>query len=214
MPEGGFQTGLRPVGSGARKIRLSPRKEHETVEKIRQEKILNVPNALTILRFVLLPFFVWQFFRGHTTTAFIIYIVVQLTDMLDGLIARKCNLVTNFGKLMDPLADKLMLLTVLICFGIDGRVPWWIIALVLVKEAALVVGGAVALHRGIVVHAKHIGKVATVVFALSIVLNFMSMSPLDRYVLYAAVALTLSALVFYAADMLGPLREAKKPRAK
>ena len=115
---------------------------------------------------------------------------------------------------MDPLADKLMLLTVLICFGIDGRVPWWIIALVLVKEAALVVGGAVALHRGIVVHAKHIGKVATVVFALSIVLNFMSMSPLDRYVLYAAVALTLSALVFYAADMLGPLREAKKPRAK
>ena len=184
------------------------------MEKIRQEKILNVPNALTILRFVLMPFFVWQFFKGNTTTAFVIYVIVQLTDMLDGFIARRCHLVTNFGKLMDPLADKLMLLTVLICFGVDGRVSWWIIALVLVKEASLVVGGAVALHRGIVVHAKHIGKGATVVFALAIVSSFLSWNPVDVWLMYAAVALTLSALVFYAVDMLGPLRAAKRPKAK
>ena len=76
------------------------------MEKIRQDKILNVPNALTMLRFALMPFFVWQFFSGHMTAALGIYVTVQLTDMLDGLIARRFHLVTNFGKLMDPLADE------------------------------------------------------------------------------------------------------------
>ena len=182
------------------------------MQKIRQDKILNVPNALTMLRFALMPFFVWQFFSGHMAAALGIYVTVQLTDMLDGLIARRFHLVTNFGKLMDPLADKLMLLTVLVCFGIDGRVPWWIIALVVFKEALLVAGGAVALHRGIVVHAKHIGKVATVAFALAIVLSFLSAQPWDRIAMGLAVVLSLGALVFYTADMLGPLRAAKRPR--
>ena len=144
------------------------------MEKIRQDKILNVPNALTMLRFALMPFFVWQFFSGHMAAALGIYVTVQLTDMLDGLIARRFHLVTNF------------------------------------EEALLVAGGAVALHRGIVVHAKHIGKVATVAFALAIVLSFLSAQPWDRIAMGLAVVLTLGALVFYTADMLGPLRAAKR----
>ena len=172
------------------------------MEKIRQEKNLNVPNMLTILRFLLLPVFVWKYLDGSVTAALVVYVVVQLSDLLDGYIARRWNLITEFGKLMDPLADKFMLLAVLICFGIKEQIPWWVIGLVLGKEALMIVGGIFALRRKIVVAALRIGKIATGVFALAVVGMLINnqtdaLGIVPTALLYLAVAITFWALVVY-----------------
>ncbi len=172
------------------------------MEKIRREKNWNIPNALTILRLVLLPVYVWRYLAGDMIGALVVYLVVQVSDLLDGYIARHWNQVTDFGKLMDPLADKLMLLTVLICFGVRGKLEWWVIALVLGKEALMIVGGVYALRKKIVVAALKIGKVATGLFALAVVGILINneygiLGVLPQVLLYAAVAVTLGALGVY-----------------
>ena len=171
------------------------------MEKIRQEKNVNLPNALTMLRVVLLPLYAWFYLREDRIAALTVFAVAQLSDLLDGYLARRWHQITQFGKLMDPLADKLTLLTALLCFGFKGQLPWWAIGVVLGKEALMVVGGIWALRRKIVVAALPIGKVATALFALAIVCTLLAWHPADLWVLYAAVLTTLAALGVYAANM-------------
>ena len=90
----------------------------------------------------------------------------MLTDALDGFVARRFNQITALGKLLDPIADKLSLLTLLGLFVADGQIPRWLLTIVLIKEAILIAGGAAALKKGIVVYAMPIGKVTTVTFIL------------------------------------------------
>jgi cardiolipin synthase len=177
------------------------------MERIKRENNLNVPNALTALRILLVPFFVWQYLRGNLITALIIFLVVQQTDLLDGMIARRFNLVTSFGKLMDPLADKLLLLSVLTCFTITGKLPLWVLIVMLSKELLLIAGSAYALKKKVVVQSQFLGKAATVLFAGMVVATLLSLSPLDTILLYAGMASSLAALVFYAVDMLRKKRE-------
>lgn len=170
------------------------------MEKIKQENNLTLPNLLTALRLVLIPFFVWKYLSGRQVAALVIFLIVQLTDLLDGMIARRFGQVTNLGKLLDPLADKLLLLSVLTCFVIDHKMPLWVFIVILTKELVMMVGSVYALRKKIVVQAKMLGKVATVLFAAMVVCMLLSWSPVDAILMYVALAVSLAALVFYAVD--------------
>ena len=103
---------------------------------------MNIPNVLTIIRFLLIPGFVYYYFspsEDGVRIAIIIFIIAGLTDILDGFIARKYNLITKLGIVLDPLADKLMLLTVLISITLKNRFAW-IIIVVAVKESLMILG--------------------------------------------------------------------------
>ena len=129
----------------------------------------------------------------------------MLTDALDGIIARKFNQITALGKLLDPLADKLSLVTLLGLFVSDGQIPLWVLAIILVKEVTMVIGGGVALKRGVVVYALPIGKVTTVVFVLSIIARFLALTQIADTLLWISVALSMVALIWYAVDLMKKL---------
>lgn len=172
------------------------------MEEIKRDRIVNIPNTLTVVRIALLPAVVWRFLKGDKYGALGFYLLAMLTDAADGILARRLHQVTAVGKLLDPLADKLSLLTLLWLFVAAGEIPLWVILFVLAREAAMIVGSAVALHRGVVVYALPIGKVTTVCFVLSIVARFMELMRIADVLLYASVALSAVALVWYAVVLL------------
>ena len=175
------------------------------MEHIKQDQIINIPNTLTVIRILLLPVVVWRFVVGDAKGALIAYLAAMLTDALDGISARKFNQITALGKLLDPLADKLSLVTLLGLFVSDGQIPLWVLAIILLKEAAMVIGGGVAQKRGIVVYALPIGRVTTVVFVLSIVARFLSWTQIADTLLWISVALSMVALIWYAVDLMKKL---------
>ena len=190
--------------------------------KTKQQNIWNLPNALTILRLCLVPVYGVVFFLGHKYPALIIFLTASLTDMLDGIIARRCNLVTDFGKLMDPLADKIMVLAAMLSMtvgnppAISPVIPWPAVAVVLVKEGVMVWGGLALYRHGIVTFSSLIGKTAHTFFIAGLIASYFhdeikaalpgwSITP-DLLLVWAAVVLTLCAMVYYI--MLG-LRRAR-----
>ena len=177
------------------------------MEQIRREKILNIPNILTMVRIGLLPAVVWRFRRGDSMGALAFYLVAMLTDAFDGIIARRFNQITSFGKLLDPIADKLSLITLLWLFVADGQIPSWVLGIMLAKEAALIAGGIVALRHGIVSYALPIGKVTTVSFILSMVARFLALKAAADMLLMLSVVLSLAALIWYALVMTRRLSE-------
>ena len=177
-------------------------KGESNVESIRKENPFNVPNLLTVLRMAMLPAVVWRYRLGDARGALAVYLLAMLTDAADGFIARRFHQITALGKLLDPLADKLSLLTLLGLFVADGQIPLWVMAVVLGKEAILIAGGVAALREGIVVYALPIGKVTTVSFILSMITRFMAMRQIADLLLGISVALSLAALVWYAAALL------------
>lgn len=172
------------------------------MERIRREEILSIPNMLTLLRIALLPAVVWRFRLGDSRSALAVYLLAMLTDAVDGFIARRFDQITALGKLLDPIADKLSLLTLLGLFVADGQIPPWLLKIVLIKEAILITGGAVALRRGIVVYALPIGKVTTVAFILSMVARFLSCRRAADLLLGVSVLLSLLALLWYGVVLL------------
>ena len=177
------------------------------MEHIKQDKILNIPNVLTVVRIALLPVVVWRFLVGDRMGALITSVIAMLTDAADGTIARKFNQITALGKLLDPIADKLSLLTLVGLFVSDGQIPLWVLGLILLKETALVIGGGIALKRGIVVFALPIGKVTTVAFILSMVARFLEMRQMADLLLWISLVLSLVALVWYGLDLMKKLAE-------
>lgn len=178
--------------------------------------IWNVPNVLTMLRLALIPVFVALFCTGHDKWALITFIVASVTDFLDGYIARKHNLITAFGKLMDPLADKVMVVTALLCQTITGNFPVVAFVIVMLKELMMIFGGAFMLKRDIVVYSNMLGKTAQVAFIAALVLCFWHRElaavnvPVDVWVLWIAVALALAAMIDYAIGAVKMLKQAKK----
>ncbi|MGN0759288.1 MAG: CDP-alcohol phosphatidyltransferase family protein [Candidatus Ventricola sp.] len=176
------------------------------MEHIRRDKIVNIPNCLTLIRIALLPVVVWRFRKGDSMGALIVYLLAMLTDAVDGFIARRYNQVTALGKLLDPLADKLSLVTLIALFVADGQIPLWLMGIILLKEVAMVVGGAVALKRGIVVYALPIGKITTVAFITSIVVRFLGWRMTADVLLGVSVVLSMVALVWYSLDLMKKLK--------
>ena len=167
------------------------------MERIQRENALNVPNLLTVLRMALLPAVVWRFRCGDSMGALTLYLISMLTDAADGFLARRWEQITAIGQLLDPIADKLSLVTILVLFVADGQISPWILGAVLMKEGVLVLGSAVALRFGIVVSALPVGKIATLLFVVSTVLRFLSIALLADALLLGSLALSLAALVWY-----------------
>lgn len=168
-----------------------------TLEMLRSERTLNAANLLTVMRLALLPVIVWRFSEGDRLGALAVYVVSMLTDIADGICARRFNQVTSVGKLLDPLADKLTLLALLALFTADGQIPGWVLSVMLGKELLLVLGSGFALRRGVVVHALPIGKASTLCFVVSMTLRFLQQFRVADALLFAAVALSLAALAHY-----------------
>ena len=196
-------------------------------EKIRKlfSNVWTIPNVLTIIRMLLIPVFVILFFRGHKIAALCVFCAASLTDMLDGYLARKLNQITDFGKLFDPLADKLMVLTAMVCQGIDGVFPWTAIIIVAAKELMMVLGGVFMLSKNVVVYSNYFGKAAQVSFIASLILSFFhekflegdivlrGMTP-DIILLWITVALAITAMMVYAAGAIKTIKKNKKEEEK
>ena len=131
------------------------------MEHIKQDQIINIPNALTVVRILLLPVVVWRFIIGDATGALIAYLAAMLTDALDGIIARKFNQITALGKLLDPLADKLLVTACMMIFVGWGRMPSWLVFIVIAREFAISGLRMVAANNGTVIAAGWSGKIKT-----------------------------------------------------
>ena len=165
----------------------------------------NIPNILTITRFILVPFIYTSVINKRFLTALIIFTISAITDILDGYIARKFNYITDIGKLMDPLADKLTQISLLLALSFLKILPWWIFAVVFVKELVLVISASVLYSKkDVVVYSKWYGKLATTLFYLAIVVSLITNQfnmtmpfRIDLYLYYLAILATIFSLIMY-----------------
>ena len=169
----------------------------------------HVPNALTIIRFLLIPVIVISIFNGDYIIAFIFFTISGITDIADGCIARKFNLISNFGKLMDPLADKLTQISTIASLTIIDIIPIWILAVVLLKELIMIAGASFLYGKDVVVYSKWYGKLATVLFYVAIVFSLLInqfdlpsiWSNLDLWLFCLALFATVFSLLMYIKDV-------------
>lgn len=153
---------------------------------------MNWPNRLTILRVIMIPFmmvFLMLNYEWSRNIACLIFILASLTDTLDGHLARKYNQITNFGKIMDPLADKLLVLAAMVILVEIGDLPSWIVILILAREFAVTGLRSVAASEGIVVAASKLGKWKTTFQMLALV--FLIAKPLTLSVLHFNIGIVL-----------------------
>lgn len=173
---------------------------------------MNIPNILTIIRFLLIPAFVYYFFstlENGIQIATVILISAGLTDILDGYIARKYNLVTRLGIVLDPLADKLMLLTALISITVKNRIPFWIIIVVAIKETLMILGAITLFNdHDIVVPANKFGKLSTIAFYIAILAVTFNL-PYSGLIMDTFVLLTSLALIVYLNNYLSIKKQHK-----
>ena len=177
---------------------------------------MNLPNKLTLLRVLMIPFFVvcllWEGGQNQTLryVSAAIFIVACLTDMLDGKIARKYGLVTNFGKFMDPLADKLLVCSALICLIELGQLPAWMV-IVIISRAFIISGfRLIASDNGVVIAASYWGKFKTTFQMIAVILlifNLEALRLLADICVWVALALTVISLADYIWKNRGILTE-------
>ena len=169
-----------------------------------------VPNALTVLRFLLIPIIVIACVQGQYILAIAVLSISGLTDILDGTIARKYNYITDFGKLMDPLADKATQISLLTTLFIKGAIPIWILAIVVLKEFCMVSGASFLYGKELVVSSKWYGKLATVLFYVAMVISLFleqignttnniikAIGIADTIIFYLALITTIASLIMY-----------------
>ena len=166
---------------------------------------MNLPNKLTVLRVIMIPFFVLFMLTGiggaaSKYIALAIFCVASFTDFLDGYLARRDNLVTNFGKFMDPLADKLLVCSALICLIPQGKLETWIVLVIIAREFIISGFRLVASDNGIVIAASYWGKFKTVSHMSMIILLILDipfLGIITAIVKWIAVVLTIVSLVDY-----------------
>jgi len=180
--------------------------ENDTPVTRGMEENMNLPNKITIFRVCMIPFFVFfmltEAVPANEYIAVAIFILAALSDALDGYLARKHHLVTNFGKFMDPLADKLLVCSALICFVEQGLMPAWIALIIIARE--LIIDGfrLVAAGKGIVIAASIWGKAKTVVqmvacFVLILNVDWLVFDIAEQVLIYASLVLTVISLADY-----------------
>ena len=166
---------------------------------------MNLPNKLTVLRVIMVPFFVFFMLTdvggaANKWIALVLFIVASLTDMLDGKIARKYNLVTNFGKFMDPLADKLLVCSAMICLIPSGKLPTAVVIVIIAREFIISGFRLVASDNNVVIAASYWGKFKTtfqMVMICLMIANIEALSVLTTIVMWVALVLTVVSLVDY-----------------
>ena len=177
---------------------------------------MNLPNKLTLLRVLMIPFFLvcllWEGGQNQTLryVSAAIFIVASLTDMLDGKIARKYGLVTNFGKFMDPLADKLLVCSALICLIELGQLPAWMVIVIISREFIISGFRLIASDNGVVIAASYWGKFKTTFQMIAVILlifNLEALRLLADICVWVALALTVISLADYIWKNRGILTE-------
>ena len=182
----------------------------------------NVPNVLTLIRLLLVPVYILLFALGDKYSALTVFLLASFTDLLDGRIARKYDLITDFGKLMDPLADKVMVVTAMCSMAIGNKaiqavIPWPAVIILFLKELIMVIGSSVMLRLNIVVYATMVGKAAQCMFIASLVAVYFHdffvelcagwFMPLDLIMMWLSIALALLALVIYVSRSVRVIKE-------
>lgn len=177
---------------------------------------MNLPNKLTMFRVILIPFFIVFLLVPITPfdkwIALGIFIVASLTDLLDGYIARKYNLVTNFGKFMDPLADKLLVCSALICLIELDRIPSWMVIIIIAREFVISGFRLIASDNGVVIAASYWGKFKTTFQMIAVCLmiaDIEALSLVTLIVTWIAVILTVVSLVDYLIKNKDVMKETK-----
>lgn len=187
---------------------------------------MNWPNRLTILRVLLIPFFVICLMvkEGEGVlryVALVIFIVASMTDALDGHLARKHNLVTNFGKFMDPLADKLLVCSAMICLIELGQIPAWVVLVIIAREFIISGFRLIASDKGVVIAASWWGKMKTIVQMIMIILLLLDLGAIfldgadvihiiEQTFIYLAMILTVISLIDYIAKNVRVLSDGSK----
>ncbi len=164
---------------------------------------MNLPNKITIMRIILIPIYLLVFYsnmENRLLIAGLIFLLAGISDLLDGYIARKYDLTTDLGAVLDPFADKLMSFAVLISFTTMKLIPPWVLIAIGIKEIFMIIGSAISIvhHKDTVVHANYYGKFATISFyiaILSIVFNLNEL--LSTMLLILTVSLNIIAFYKY-----------------
>ncbi|MBR5420292.1 MAG: CDP-diacylglycerol--glycerol-3-phosphate 3-phosphatidyltransferase [Lachnospiraceae bacterium] len=166
---------------------------------------MNLPNRLTVLRVILIPFFLFFLMTEYAGTAsrwiaLAIFVVASLTDLLDGYLARKLKLITTFGKFADPLADKLLVCSAMICFVELKRMPAWIVVVIIAREFIISGFRLVAAEQGRVIAAGWWGKFKTaftMFMVIAMIVNLEELKLLTDILMYVSLALTIISMVDY-----------------
>ena len=177
---------------------------------------MNLPNKLTMLRVFMIPFFIVFLLIPVTPydkwIALAIFIIASLTDLLDGKIARKYNLVTNFGKFMDPLADKLLVCSALICLIELDKIPSWMVIVIIAREFIISGFRLVASDNGVVIAASYWGKFKTtfqMVAVCLLIADIAALTVVTQIILWIAVVLTVVSLTDYLIKNKDVMKESK-----
>lgn len=180
---------------------------------------MNLPNKLTLFRVILIPFFVFfllaPYFEGYGNyIAVAIFIVASITDFLDGKIARKYHLVTNFGKFMDPLADKLLVSSALICLVALNKIPAWIVIVIIAREFIISGFRLVAADNGVVIAASYWGKFKTAFQMVTVIVLILNIpgevfAVIGTVLIYISLVLTIISLIDYIAKNKDVLKDQK-----
>ena len=164
------------------------------------DRIWTVPNILSMFRILCVAVMIGAFCAENIMVAMVVFIIAILTYLVDGYIARHFNQITNLGKLLDPLADKLLVLSALVAFYALDILPLWVVAIAIVKELIMVIGSLFFLKKkDVVVFSNLFGKIAATVFYLAIILTFLYqyVAPVHMIVMIVALVMSVAAMVQY-----------------
>ncbi len=173
----------------------------------------NIPNLLTVFRLLLIPVMLYYLFIDDLKLALIIYVLASATDVIDGYIARKFNMITDLGKILDPLADKLLQFAALIGLWYSKIIPLWILIVFFCKEILMGIGCfKLMLKDNVIVQAKWFGKVSTCTFFLAIIISMLSryfeiLAPYPVILMIIALLMAVFALVMYLRNYLKVVKE-------
>lgn len=164
-----------------------------------------IPNILTTMRLALVPVFAYFMLSENPGIAVAIFILSGVTDIVDGFIARRFNMITNFGKIYDPFVDKLMQITAVVCLVLRQTIPLWLLVFVLLKEVTMITVGGILYFKKIVVSSNKFGKLSTVIFYAGVILLIV-WDNIPKYAMTTVIAVMiiamLTAAVYYCIDTL------------
>lgn len=161
----------------------------------------HIPNILTVIRLIFIPSIIVALIYDNYLLALILFTLSSLTDVLDGKIARKYDAISDFGKLMDPLADKLTQLSVLLTLALKNVIPFWIVIILILKESIMIAGASFLYGKSLVVSSKWYGKLATVLIYIAVVssciIKMWNLPKFDIYIYTLAIIFAIFSLINY-----------------
>ena len=172
---------------------------------------MNLPNILTIIRVIIVPFMAYFLINENFTIAILLYVLASATDVLDGFIARKFNQITDLGKFLDPLADKLLQFSALVGLWIVNLIPLWIVIIFFITEISMGLGAIKLLTKHVIIQSKWFGKLSTIFFFLAIIASMLSskITILANYIIPLFILALMSLLFAFIMYLSSYIQETK-----